>query len=62
MALYQLVHLGAWAVASALGGYLADRVGIRAAMAVGALVCASAAFSTWRRGLPPSFLGSPDSV
>jgi MFS family permease len=62
MALYQLVHLGAWAVASALGGYLADRVGIRAAMTVGAAVCATAAFSTWRHGLPASFSGKPDTV
>jgi MFS family permease len=58
VALYQMAHLATWAVASALGGYLADRHGIRAAMATGAVVCAAAALSTWRVGLPASFVGA----
>jgi MFS family permease len=62
VALYQMAHLGTWAVASALGGTLAERHGIRAAMAAGALVCAAAALSTYRLGLPRSFTGTVSSV
>jgi MFS family permease len=57
MALYQMAHLGTWALASLIGGALADRAGVRTAMLVGALVCATAALSTWRNGLPRSFTG-----
>jgi MFS family permease len=62
MALYQMAHLGTWAVASAFGGTVADRVGVRTAMTVGALVCAAAGLSTWRNGLPRSFSGKLGSV
>jgi MFS family permease len=62
VALYQMAHLGTWAVASALGGTLAERHGIRAAMGAGALVCAAAALSTYRLGLPRSFTGTVSSV
>jgi predicted MFS family arabinose efflux permease len=62
MALYQVAHLATWAVASTLGGTLADRLGVRAAMTAGALVCAAAALSTWRNGLPRSFTGNLGSV
>ena len=58
VALYQMAHLGTWALASAFGGFLADHYGIRFAMLTGGLVCAGAAASTWRIGLPPSFAGS----
>ena len=40
VALYQMAHLGTWAVASALGGSFADRLGIRAAMTGASVVCA----------------------
>ncbi|MDB4936980.1 MAG: putative transrane transport protein [Labilithrix sp.] len=59
VALYQMAHLATWALASALGGYIADRHGIRAAMGAGTVVCACAALSTWRLGLPSSFTGEP---
>jgi MFS family permease len=59
VALYQMAHLGTWAIASAAGGVLADRYGIRAAMATGAVCCVIAAVSTWRMGLPRSFTGGP---
>lgn len=62
VALYQMAHLGTWAVASAFGGTVADRVGVRTAIAVGALVCAAAGLSTWRNGLPRSFGGNLGSV
>ena len=58
VALYQMAHLAVWAVASAAGGLLAERWGIRAAMTTGALVCALAALATWRIGLPRSFTGA----
>ena len=58
VALYQMAHLATWALASAAGGLLADRYGIRFAMLTGGLLCAGAAASTWRIGLPPSFVGS----
>jgi len=57
VALYQMAHLGTWAIASATGGVLADRFGIRAAMTTGAVVCAVAALSTWKLGLPRDFRG-----
>ena len=57
IALYQMVHLGAWAAASALGGVLANQFGVRAAMTTGAVLCLAGAFSTWRLGLPRSFAG-----
>ena len=59
VALYQLLHLGTWAVAAATGGVLADRSSIRTAMATGAVVCAGAALTTWKLGLPASFSGAP---
>jgi MFS family permease len=62
MSLYQMVHLATWAVASALGGYLADHLGVRAAMGAGAAVCVVAALSTWRHGLPRSFSGNLGTV
>jgi predicted MFS family arabinose efflux permease len=62
LALYQLAHLGTWAVASAVGGTIANGAGVRAAMTVGALVCAGGALSTWRLGLPPTFKGDLESV
>ena len=62
LALYQVVHLAAWASASALGGVLADRHGIRAAITIGAVVCALAALSTWKLGLPRSFSGAVHPV
>jgi len=62
VALYQMAHLATWALASALGGLLADHFGIRFAMLFGGLLCAAAAASTWRMGLPPSFLGSAAAV
>lgn len=58
VALYQMAHLGTWAVASALGGTFADRLGVRAAMTGASLVCVVAAVTTWRRGLPPTFSGT----
>lgn len=58
VALYQMAHMGTWALASACGGFLADHYGIRFAMLTGGLLCAGAAASTWRIGLPPSFAGS----
>lgn len=58
VALYQLVHLGTWAVASAVGGMIAERFGVRIAMSVGAVVCVLASLSTFKVGLPPSFTGS----
>jgi MFS family permease len=58
VALYQMAHLATWAVASATGGVLADRYGVRAAMATGAICCGLAALSTWRIGLPRSFTGA----
>ena len=58
VALYQMAHLGMVALASAAGGFLADHYGIRFAMFTGGLLCAGAAASTWRIGLPPSFAGS----
>ena len=57
IALYQMFHLGTWAAASALGGVLANHIGIRAAMTTGAVLCLGAAVSTWRLGLPRSFAG-----
>ena len=57
IALYQMFHLGTWAAASVLGGVLANHIGIRAAMTVGAVLCLGAAVSTWRLGLPRSFAG-----
>lgn len=56
-ALYMMVHLGTWALASSLGGFLAEHHGIRVAIGTGASVCALAALSTWRLGLPSSFTG-----
>ena len=55
LALYQVFHLLAWATASALGGVVAERYGIRAAIAAGAVVCGVAGLSTWKLGLPRSF-------
>jgi MFS family permease len=60
IALYQMAHLGTWALASTTGGLLADHFGIRAAMMTGAAVCAAAALSTLRIGLPPTFSGRTD--
>jgi MFS family permease len=62
LALYQVFHLAAWASASALGGVLADRHGIRAAITTGAVVCALAAAATWKLGLPRSFTGAVHPV
>jgi predicted MFS family arabinose efflux permease len=62
LALYQVFHLAAWAAASALGGVLADRHGIRTAIMTGAVVCAVAAASTWKLGLPRSFTGAVHPV
>ena len=59
VALYQMAHLGVWAVASVAGGFVADRWGIRMAMTTGAAFCAISALSTWRLGLPESFAGPP---
>ena len=59
VALYQMVHLGTWAIAATAGGLLADHFGVRAAMTTGALVCGCAALSTWKIGLPQSFRGAP---
>ena len=59
VALYQMVHLATWAVASTAGGFLAEHYGIRVAITTGAAVCALAAVSTWRNGLPRSFKGEP---
>ena len=58
VALYQMAHLATWAIASAAGGVLADRYGIRFALLTGGVLCAIAAASTWRLGLPPDFSGS----
>jgi MFS family permease len=55
LALYQVFHLLAWATASALGGVIAERYGIRSAIATGAVVCAFAGVATWKLGLPRSF-------
>jgi len=57
IALYQMLHLATWALGSAVGGAVAERWGIRGAMELGAVVCALAAVSTWRVGLPASFAG-----
>lgn len=57
IALYQMMHLAMWAVASLVGGLVADRFGLRAAMALGAAVCLASAASTWRLGLPRDFAG-----
>lgn len=57
VAMYQLAHLATWAVAAVVAGFVADHLGIRTAMAAGAGVCALAALSTWRLGLPRSFSG-----
>jgi predicted MFS family arabinose efflux permease len=57
LALYQMLHLAGWAAASSAGGLLAERVGIRAAIVTGATICAGAALTTWRLGLPKSFSG-----
>lgn len=62
LALYQVFHLAAWASASAVGGVLADRHGIRAAITTAAVVCAIAAASTWKLGLPRSFTGAAHPV
>ena len=61
VALYQMAHLAMVALASAGGGLLADRYGIRIAMTAGGVFCALAAASTWRLGLPRSFAGSAES-
>jgi MFS family permease len=58
VALYQLAHLGTWAIASSSGGVIADYFGIRTAIGLGAAICAGAALLTWRVGLPPSFAGT----
>lgn len=55
LALYQVFHLVAWATASALGGVVAERYGIRISIATGAALCASAGLLTWKLGLPRSF-------
>ncbi|MDB4943552.1 MAG: transporter [Labilithrix sp.] len=57
IALYQMLHLAMWAVASIVGGLVADRVGVRGAMLLGAAVCLASAISTWRQGLPRDFAG-----
>ncbi len=62
VALYQMAHLATWAIASTAGGFIADHFSVRAAMGAGAAVCALAALSTWRLGLPRSFSGGVVSV
>ena len=62
VALYQMAHLATWAIASSLGGFVADHYGIRLAITMGAVVCSLAALSTWRTGLPRSFAGEPLEV
>jgi MFS family permease len=57
VALYQMAHLGMWAIASSTGGLIADRLSVRIAMAVGAAVCVASALFTGKLGLPPSFTG-----
>jgi len=57
MALYQLAHLATWALGATAGGVIAERYGVRAALATGGAVCAAAALSTWRLPLPTSFGG-----
>ncbi len=57
VALYQVGHLGTWAIAAALGGAIAERTTPPFAMTVGACMCFVAAASTYRVGLPPTFTG-----
>lgn len=65
MALYTMVHFAMWAVGASVGGTIADRFGIRAAMLSGGAACSIAALVTSRLPLPRSFVGAasdPDTA
>jgi MFS family permease len=62
IALYSMLHLGMWAIGATLGGSIADAKSVRAAMLVGACVCALTSLITARLPLPASFTGPPGSI
>lgn len=55
LALYTMLHFVAWGLAASLGGSVATRWGVPAAMLTGGAFCMVAAFATTRLPLPASF-------
>jgi MFS family permease len=60
LALYTTIWMATWALGAAMSGAVADRLGVRAALGYGGVLCVAAAVVTARMPLPRSFAHPPE--